>query len=268
MDRKPTLLDESGRTHVKAVANGCEPFSGRRHCCPYLLPVLKIRVSTIYGDGTFRTALPLPITNVPYYTGAGTAVAAGDLNGDGKLDVVIYSGNATNLLVMLGNGDGTFQAPTSITLSQGDAQTLTIVDLNGDGKQDLLLGSCCGDVQASYLLGHGDGTFGPQVPFISGPNPGSIAVADFSGPGISGLAIAGYTGLAGVTDTVAVLNLIFPACDVNQAGTTNVADVQTVINEALGLSPPLNDLSGDGVVNVLDIETVVNAALGLGCSAQ
>jgi YD repeat-containing protein len=62
--------------------------------------------------------------------------------------------------------------------------------------------------------------------------------------------------------------LVSSGCDVNPAGTTNVASVQTVINEALGVSPPVNDLNGDGVVNVVDIETVVNAALGLGCSAQ
>lgn len=58
------------------------------------------------------------------------------------------------------------------------------------------------------------------------------------------------------------------SCDVNQAGTTNVADVQTVINQALGASPPANDLNSDGVVNLVDIQTVVNAALSLGCSAH
>jgi YD repeat-containing protein len=58
------------------------------------------------------------------------------------------------------------------------------------------------------------------------------------------------------------------SCDVTQAGTTNVADVQSVINQALGVSPPANDLNGDGAVNLVDVKTVVNAALGLGCSTH
>jgi hypothetical protein len=57
-------------------------------------------------------------------------------------------------------------------------------------------------------------------------------------------------------------------CDVNRDGVTNVADVQLIINEALGLSPPANDLNHDGVVNVADVQIVINAALGLGCSAD
>jgi len=57
-------------------------------------------------------------------------------------------------------------------------------------------------------------------------------------------------------------------CDVNQDGSTSVADVQLVINEALGVSPATQDLNGDGLVNVVDVQIVINAALGLGCSAD
>jgi YD repeat-containing protein len=62
--------------------------------------------------------------------------------------------------------------------------------------------------------------------------------------------------------------LVSSRCDVNQTGTTNVADIQTVINQALGASPPVNDLNGDSVVNVVDVQIVVSAALGLGCSTH
>jgi hypothetical protein len=44
-----------------------------------------------------------------------------------------------------------------------------------------------------------------------------------------------------------------------------VADVQQVINEALGLAPPVNDLDGDGAVTVADAQVIINAAMGLGC---
>jgi hypothetical protein len=58
----------------------------------------------------------------------------------------------------------------------------------------------------------------------------------------------------------------FSSCDVNQDGLTNVADVQTMVNEALGKAPGINDLNGDGVVNVVDIEIVITAALGFNCT--
>jgi hypothetical protein len=43
------------------------------------------------------------------------------------------------------------------------------------------------------------------------------------------------------------------------------ADIQRIINEALGASSPVDDLNHDGSVNVVDIQIVLNSALGLGC---
>jgi probable HAF family extracellular repeat protein len=56
------------------------------------------------------------------------------------------------------------------------------------------------------------------------------------------------------------------ACDVNGNGVTNVADVQFLINQALGATRASNDLNGDGAVNVADIQVVINAVLNLGCT--
>jgi YD repeat-containing protein len=60
----------------------------------------------------------------------------------------------------------------------------------------------------------------------------------------------------------------FSNCDVNHAGRTTVADVQKVVNEALGTASPANDLNRDGVVNVVDVQIDIDAALGLGCVAD
>jgi hypothetical protein len=57
-------------------------------------------------------------------------------------------------------------------------------------------------------------------------------------------------------------------CDINGDGQTNVLDIQTEINEALGIAAATNDLNGDGVVNALDIQILVNAVLGYGCGAS
>jgi hypothetical protein len=61
---------------------------------------------------------------------------------------------------------------------------------------------------------------------------------------------------------------VFSPCDLKQTGNITVADVQLIINEALGVSQPVNDLNGDGVVNIIDVQIEINAALGLGCAAK
>lgn len=60
----------------------------------------------------------------------------------------------------------------------------------------------------------------------------------------------------------------FSNCNFNHAGSTTVADVQQMVNEALGVASPANDLNSDGVVNVVDVEIDINAALSLGCVAD
>lgn len=59
---------------------------------------------------------------------------------------------------------------------------------------------------------------------------------------------------------------IFSLCDVNRSGNPDVVDVQTVINQVLGLRSATNDLNGDGLVNVVDVQSVVNAVVGFGCT--
>jgi hypothetical protein len=44
-----------------------------------------------------------------------------------------------------------------------------------------------------------------------------------------------------------------------------VADVQFIVNEALGIVPANNDLNNDGVVNIADVQKVIDAAMNLGC---
>jgi hypothetical protein len=74
----------------------------------------------------------------------------------------------------------------------------------------------------------------------------------------------GATSPASASDVTAIVT----KCDVSQNGTITVADVQSIINQLLGLVQAANDLNGDGVVNVVDVQLVVNAALGLGCLAM
>ncbi len=87
-------------------------------------------VSTLLGngDGTFRSAITSPAGAVPQ------GLAAGDLNGDGTLDLVVA--NQTDVSVLVGNGDGTFQAPLSLAAGSSTL-ALALADFNGDSLTDV-----------------------------------------------------------------------------------------------------------------------------------
>jgi sugar lactone lactonase YvrE len=77
---------------------------------------------------------------------------------------------------------------------------------------------------------------------------------------------AASDSLGNILSTVCAAGTIVAfTCDLNGDGSVNVADVQLIINEALGAIPPIHDLNHDGVVNVADVQIVINAALGMGC---
>jgi hypothetical protein len=124
------------------------------------------------GDGTFTVGTPLDLTGL----NSNTSIATADFNRDGKPDLVVASTSLNTFSVLLGNGDGTFQAPinTAIPVPTG---ALLVGDLNGDGKPDVLTGN-----GLSYL-GKGDGTFLAGVP-SGAPAPGPFdTLADFNGDG-------------------------------------------------------------------------------------
>jgi hypothetical protein len=97
------------------------------------------------GDGTFQ-----PV--VTYQSGAGgngTAVAVADVNGDGKLDIVATDQSADNgihhglVALLLGNGDGTFQAAQTYDSGGFLTNSVAVADLNGDGRPDLVVANIC-----------------------------------------------------------------------------------------------------------------------------
>ena len=96
----------------------------------------------------------------------------------------------------------------------------------------------------------------------------SFAVSGTASVGVTTTYGVTYGGTAGSAGITTINGSPVSACDVNYLGTTGVADVQSMINQALGAAPAANDLDGDGLVNVVDVQIVINAALGLGCAAQ
>ncbi len=116
-------------------------------------------------------------------------VAAGDFNGDGKMDIAeVFD----ELSILLGKGDGTFQP--AVQYRAGMSGPIAVGDFNNDGKLDIVGGSSTG---LSLLLGNGDGTFGFPVNSPGG-SPG--AVADFNRDGKLDVATLGGQILFGNGD--------------------------------------------------------------------
>jgi len=167
------------------------------------------RVSVLLGngDGTFQPAVS--------YSSSGKfafSLAVGDVNGDGKLDVLVVNLCADDFCVngsvgvLLGNGDGTFQPALSVRVGP-DALSVTVGDVNGDSKLDLIVGAdgpFAGLV--NVLLGNGDGTFQPAMTFDSGgTNPWSVALGDVNGDGRLDVLVANRNVLSADRGTVGVL---------------------------------------------------------------
>jgi len=143
----------------------------------------------------------LSLAGTDYLTGSRSqAVAAADLNGDGKLDLVVGNLDSATVSVFLGDGTGTFKAHVDFATGLYP-NSLVIRDFNGDGKADLALANGSGTV--SILLGNGDGTFQQHVEYTAGPGAFSLAVGDFNADGKLDVAVANNNG--NLSGTVSIL---------------------------------------------------------------
>jgi flagellin len=117
------------------------------------------------------------------FSGAAADVATGDVNGDGKQDLVAAVAGS-QIQVMLGNGDGTFAAPVQYS-TYGNAEHIVLADLSGDGKLDIIAANT---TKTSVLLNAGNGTFAAAISYqkLSGSlgyTGTAFAAADINGDG-------------------------------------------------------------------------------------
>ncbi len=200
------------------------------------------------GDGTFQAANLLGI-NQPV-----NGIAAADVNGDGKLDLMLGPSGSGNPEIVLGNGDGTFQSPLQTGFPVG--KVFAIGDVNGDGKLDMIFTDPTNGL-ISVALGNGDGTL--QNPFnVTAAVPdGAMVAGDFNGDGQMDFVLTNFLSTNSTTSTVTVLlngthpslsvtpnSLVFPEQAVNTTSTpqvitlTNIGSANMLLGVALAGTNP------------------------------
>jgi hypothetical protein len=145
------------------------------------------------GDGSFQ-----PKVNYQGCTvGSALQILLADFNRDGNTDIALGCSDGTNggLVIILGNGDGTFQAPVSY--ATGDVASISIGDVNGDGLLDIAL-TDNSQQNVTFFIGNGDGTF-TKDPFAISTHvvTRGVVVADYNNDGIDDVAYAVASSVPG-----------------------------------------------------------------------
>ena len=212
-------------------------------------------VAILLNDGTGKF---LPPTNYALSTLA-TEITAADLNGDGKLDLVVplygTSGTAgTAVAVFLGNGNGTFKSESDVSLGMNNPYAAAIGDLNGDGIPDLAVtieDQTTFNQGIAVAFGNGDGTFQTatllastlQLHQLDNPNPGYVKMVDMNRDG--------HLDLVYTNTQFGTVGILYN----RGAGTFDPPVEFAAGHRAFDIA--VADVNGDGV---LDVVTTGNAA--------
>ena len=166
-------------------------------------------------------------------------VAVGDLDGDGKMDIVVAASGANSVLVFTQAATGTFNPPVAYAVG-GDPQAVTVADLDGNGFADMAVATTANTV--SVLLQTSAGVFAPAVDYATGVQPVAIKAADLNGDGKLDLLTANFG--ASVSPGTQGLSVLIQGAPGTFAAPVHYTTAYRAVALAVG------DLNGDGKPDV------------------
>ncbi len=176
------------------------------------------------------------------------SVAIGDLDGDGKPDMVVVNFNSNTVSVFRNTsssgsiGAGSFASKVDFATGT-QPQSVAIGDIDGDGKPDLVVANFFSNTVSVFLntstsSSIGSGSFAAKVDFATGGRPFSVAIGDLDGDGKPDLALANYG-----SNTVSIFR------NISIKGNISTSSFATKVDFATGTLPwsvAIGDLDGDG----------------------
>jgi hypothetical protein len=216
-----------------------------------------------------------------------TALQGGNLNYQSAQVTRSFEVGAPGVNLTLGSGFGvpaqSVELPIQLSVTGGVAPVTFQMDLGFDAQKLAYIASSARpgpqSAAAGKSLSASTQPDGSLRLLVSGLNqtpiaPGVVAYASFRFAngflfGSSNIAAANCRSAsadgASLGTNCSGGTMKYAVCDINSDGGYNVADVQLIINEALGVTSPVHDLNGDALVTVADVQIVINSALGMGC---
>jgi len=224
------------------------------------------------GDGTFTAAAApaFPFMTDPLYSG-GPNLASGDINKDGKIDLIVS--DSTTISTWMGNGNGTFTQGRTYASINTDG-FISVSDLDGDGNADIFVGLGDGGVYAgdegspnlSYaLMGNGNGTLQGAPALNSGAYTGNNLV-DLNGDGVPDLVTLNSTTGALTVQLGDGKGAFTPGANIVPQATFSLnGDNFTMGSSAQASSFAVGDVNGDGKPDVVFVDnglTAINPGSG------
>ena len=163
--------------------------------CKALCTALLLASSASLLAQTAPSTPSFELGNIPFLVNnPGLAPVQGDFNKDGKPDFVTPGtiGTANGISLLLGNGDGTFHAPTVIGTTNSVVVDLAVADFNNDGNLDILTFNSSNNFTVFY--GNGNGTFQAPVTVVTTGAPSTGAPGIFFNDGYTDVALADNNG--------------------------------------------------------------------------